>query len=322
MRKKAHFEHPNALVETNAIGAGTRVWAFAHILPGARIGTGCNLCDHTFIENDVVLGDRVTVKCGVQIWDGCRIDDEVFIGPNVTFTNDPEPRSGQHLDRYPETRVRKGASIGANATVLPGITIGQHSVVGAGAVVTKSVPPHAVVVGNPARIVRYVGDSDSQPSRRSTEGVTSDGTRTVSVEDVTLHHVPLIKDLRGDLSAREVDAGLPFVPRRYFVVFGVQSQQVRGEHAHRECEQLLSCLSGRMACVVDDGSQRQEILLDSPEWALYVPPLVWSVQYKYSIDAVLLVLASHPYDAEDYIRDYDQFLVARGDSRARGPASA
>src|SRR5262249_12041105 len=115
-----------------------------------------NICDHVFIENDVKLGDRVTVKCGVQLWDGVRVEDDVFIGPNATFTNDPFPRSRQTLVKYPETCVRAGASIGANATILPGITIGRHARVGAGAVVTRSVPPFAVVVGNPARIERYV----------------------------------------------------------------------------------------------------------------------------------------------------------------------
>ena len=156
-----HFEHPRALVESTEIGPGTRVWAFAHVLPGARIGRDCNICDHTFIENDVVIGDRVTVKCGVQLWDGLRIGDDVFIGPNATFTNDPSPRSKQHLDEVLETVLEKGCSIGANATLLPGITIGEGAMVGAGAVVTRSVPPNAVVVGNPARIVRYTDDSGS-----------------------------------------------------------------------------------------------------------------------------------------------------------------
>src|SRR5512141_1125826 len=119
------FVHPNALCESPSIGAGTRIWAFAHVLPGAVIGRDCNICDGVFVENDVRVGDRVTVKCGVQLWDGVRLEDDVFVGPNATFTNDRFPRSRQHLAKYPETVVRKGASIGANATILPGITIGQ-----------------------------------------------------------------------------------------------------------------------------------------------------------------------------------------------------
>lgn len=151
------FRHEQALVETQRIGDGTRVWAFAHILPKATIGSDCNICDHVFIENDVVIGDRVTVKCGVQIWDGMRIEDDVFIGPNATFTNDRFPRSRQPFSLLGIT-VKRGATIGANATILPGITIGEKAMVGAGAVVTKDVPPHVLVVGNPARVLRILED--------------------------------------------------------------------------------------------------------------------------------------------------------------------
>ena len=125
------------------------------MLPGARIGADCNICDHTFIENDVIVGDRVTVKCGVQLWDGVRIEDDVFIGPNATFANDRFPRSKRPPKAFLGTLVKEGASIGANATLLPGITIGRGAMVGAGAVVVESVPPYAVVAGNPARIVSY-----------------------------------------------------------------------------------------------------------------------------------------------------------------------
>ena len=301
------FVHENALLESDQVGDGTRVWAFAHVLPGARIGTDCNICDHTFIENDVVIGDRVTIKPGVQLWDGIRIEDDVFVGPNATFTNDPAPRSKQHLDEYPVTVVRRGASIGANATILPGLTIGQYAMVGAGAVVTRSVPPYAVVVGNPARIIRYDGDAGSSPAGSSRGGRPQDS--AIEVSGVSLHRVPRIEDLRGDLIAREVGAGLPFAPNRCFLVLGVRSKEVRGEHAHRECEQLLVCVKGSMACVVDDGVHHQEVLLDTSEVGLYVPPMVWTTQYKYTEDAILLVFASDPYDPDDYIRDYDAFLA-------------
>jgi len=302
------FQHAQAIVESPTVGEGTRVWAFAHVLPQAVIGKNCNICDHVFIENHVTLGDRVTVKCGVQIWDGIRIEDDVFIGPNATFTNDPFPRSKQHLGKYPETVIRKGASIGANATILPGITIGTGAMVGAGAVVTHSVPPYAVVAGNPARILRYVTDSDSKApisARASTPTTPS------IVDGVELLRVPLIKDLRGNLIARELGKGLPFTPQRFFLIFDVPSKEVRGEHAHRECAQLLVCLKGSVAVVCDDGKQRQEFLLDDPTVALHLPRMVWGTQYKYTADAVLLVLASHPYDAGDYLRNYDDFLVAR-----------
>jgi acetyltransferase-like isoleucine patch superfamily enzyme len=284
------------------------VWAFAHVLPGAVVGEECNVCDHVFIENDVVVGDRVTIKCGVQLWDGIRLEDDVFVGPNVTFSNDPLPRSKQYLERYPETLVKQGASIGANATLLPGVTIGQHAVVGAGAVVTHSVPPHAVVVGNPARITRYV---EAGPAAKRPVSALGPADVEVRVAGVKLLRAPVIRDLRGDLMARELGSGLPFLPQRYFVVFNVPSKEVRGEHAHRACEQFFVCLRGTVAVLCDDGRQRQELALDTPEVGLYLPPLVWGVQYKYSADAMLLVLASLPYDPADYIRDYDRFLAER-----------
>lgn len=155
------FIHPHALVEPGAcVGPRTRIWAFSHVLPGALIGADCNICDQTFIEGDVTIGDRVTVKCGVQLWDGLRVEDDVFIGPNATFTNDRFPRSKSYPERYPETRLRRGASIGANATILPGITVGEQAMVGAGAVVTRDVPPKALALGHPARVVRMLAPEE------------------------------------------------------------------------------------------------------------------------------------------------------------------
>ena len=148
------FIHPSSDVQSKQIGEGTRVWQYVVILPGAVIGRDGNICSHCFIENQVVVGDRVTVKCGVQLWDGVTLEDDVFVGPNATFTNDREPRSRNASAKLLPTLVKKGASIGANATILPGLTIGEGSMVGAGAVVTKDVPPRTLVVGNPARVVR------------------------------------------------------------------------------------------------------------------------------------------------------------------------
>lgn len=155
----APFIHAMADVQSSAIGARTRVWQFVVILPGAVIGQDCNICSHCFVENDVVVGNRVTVKSGVQLWDGLRIEDDVFIGPNVTFTNDRFPRSRVHPDEgFPQTVVRRGASIGGGATILPGIEIGERAMVGAGAVVTRPVPAGAIVAGNPARVIGQVDD--------------------------------------------------------------------------------------------------------------------------------------------------------------------
>lgn len=152
------FVHPLADVAACTIGARTRVWQFVVILKGATIGADCNICAQVLIEGDVQVGDRVTVKSGVQLWDGLRVEDDVFIGPNVTFTNDPFPRSRVRPEAFSETRICAGASLGAGAVVLPGVTIGAGALVGAGAVVTRDVAPGSVVVGNPARHLRWAED--------------------------------------------------------------------------------------------------------------------------------------------------------------------
>ena len=303
------FIHSHALCESEAIGPRTRIWAFTHILPGARIGSDCNICDQVFIENDVVIGDRVTVKCGVQLWDGIHVEDDVFIGPNATFTNDPFPRSRQYQDAVCRTRIRRGASIGANATLLPGIEIGSHAMIGAGAVVTRSIPPNAIAVGNPARITGYVGAGDA--SRKPCLRVAPEAdVEPIGSRGISLRRMPVVADVRGTLSVGEFAKHLPFAPKRYFIVYGVPSRETRGEHAHRECHQMLFAIHGSLSVVVDDGQTREEIVLDSPEIGLYLPPMVWGIQYKYSKDTVLLALASHEYAAEDYIRDYGEYRRA------------
>ncbi len=302
--------HEQALVESSSIGSGTRIWAFAHVLSGAVIGRDCNLCDHTFFENDVIIGDRVTIKCGVQVWDGVRIGDDVFVGPNATFTNDRFPRSKQHLAsaQRPRTIVRQGASIGANATILPGLTIGERAMVGAGAVVTRDVPDDSIVVGNPARIVGYVGTTNYAAQQCPVPEPL--GFAATAVNGVTLCRLPRVTDLRGMLSYGEVNKEIPFKIERYFLVYGVPSRDVRGEHAHRQLHQFLVCVNGSCHLVADDGVARQEFTLDDPCLGIHVPPLVWSVQYKHSKDAVLLVFASDRYDPADYIRNYQEFLAA------------
>jgi acetyltransferase-like isoleucine patch superfamily enzyme len=307
------FVHPDAIVEPGAtIGRATRVWAFAHVLQGARIGEECNICDHVFIESGVSVGDRVTIKCGVQLWDGVVIEDDVFLGPNATFTNDPFPRSKRRPARFAQTIVRSGASVSANATILPGLVIGSNAMVGAGAVVTHSVPPNAIVVGNPATIKGYVDAKtpDVPPAADSTQLAVAPR----SVKGVTVYRMPLVTDLRGQLSVGEMRKGLPFSPQRYFLVFAVPSREVRGEHAHRTLHQFLTCVSGSCRLIVDDGAAREEIVLDDPSLGVHVEPMVWCTQYRFSGDAVLLVLASQIYDPADYVRDYDEFraLVARG----------
>ncbi len=162
MREEKYFVHSHALVENGArIGAGTRVWAFVHVLPDAVIGGDCNICDHVFIENGVKIGDRVTIKCGVYLWDGVEIEDDVFVGSAAVFTNDRLPRSGNKKFIKEKTFLRKGCSIGAGAVILPGVEIGAGAMVGAGSVVTRTVPPFAVVAGNPARVIRFLEGKDN-----------------------------------------------------------------------------------------------------------------------------------------------------------------
>ena len=143
--------HALSDVQSQTIGANTNIWQFCVVLPGAKIGDNCNICSHVFIENDVLIGNNVTIKCGVQVWDGTVIEDDVFIGPNVTFTNDRHPKSRNKNWKCEGIRIKQGASIGANATLLPGITIGKNAVVGAGSVVTKDVGDFVTVLGNPAK---------------------------------------------------------------------------------------------------------------------------------------------------------------------------
>lgn len=151
MTSTVAFIHPLADVKTTQIGAGSRIWQFCVVLEGAQIGCDCNVNAQCLIENDVIVGDRVTVKPGVQLWNGLRVEDDVFIGPNVTFTNDKYPRSRCPPPMFTPTVLRRGSSIGANATVLCGVEIGEGAMVGAGSVVTKNVPAGELWCGNPAR---------------------------------------------------------------------------------------------------------------------------------------------------------------------------
>jgi len=298
--------HDAAICESKNIGKGTNIWAFAHVLPGAEVGEDCNICDHVFIENDVVVGNRVTIKSGVQLWNAIRVADDVFIGPNVSFANDKYVRSKQHLETHLRTNLEHGCSIGAGATILPGITIGRGAMVGAGAVVTHNVPPYAIVVGNPARISGYMGDNQqAEVVDRTSKALASP---QVVAGKAVLQPLTQAVDMRGSLAAMEFASQCPFMPKRLFMVHGVPNKSVRGEHAHHECHQFLIAASGSVTVSVDDGKNRGSVVLSSPDRGLYIPPLTWGSQYQFSSDAVLLVLASHEYDDADYIRDYGKYL--------------
>ena len=291
--ERAYFVHEKALLESTKIGPRTRVWAFAHVLPGATIGADCNVCDGVFIENDVVVGDRVTIKCGVQLWDGVTLEDDVFVGPNATFTNDRYPRSRATGWQQERTVVRARASIGANATILPGLTVGEGAMVGAGAVVTRDVPPGMLVVGNPARV--------TGPAR-NTKGTDRPAAGIVEL--------PVFTDERGSLTFGQRGSHMPFTPRRYYAIMGVPEGAVRGQHAHRRQHGFITCLTGAFTIMLDDGTRQRTWRLDTPKRGLYIPPLHWNTLSEFTADAVVLCLASEAYDPLEYLHDYDEFLAA------------
>lgn len=215
------------------------------------------------------------MKCGVQLWNGVRLGDDVFIGPNATFTNNLFPRRRCPLETIPETVVENGTSIGANATILPGIRLGTGAMIGAGAVVTRSVPPNAVVFGNPACISAYVSDicGTGPVEQTSLEAPQAALIAPTRVRGVQLHTPPSFDDIRGTVSVGDFHADLPFTPQRNFTVFAVPSQETSGEHAHRTCHQFLVCLHGSLRVLTDDGTSREEFILDSPSTGLHMPRL-------------------------------------------------
>lgn len=304
---KSYFVHQSSFVHTKKIGKKTTIWAFCNILAGAKIGENCNINDRVFIENDVEIGNNVTVKVGVSLWDGLRIEDNVFIGPNVAFANDYFPRSKRYPKEFLKTIIKKGASIGSNATILPGITVGANAMVGAGAVVTKNVPQNAIVVGNPAKIVGYV-DVENIKTKRVDSSTDEIEKQNIGVKGVKLYKLPKYNDIRGDLSVGQFKDQFPFVIKRFFIVHNVPNEEVRGEHAHKKLHQYLICLSGSVSVIVDDGKKSAEIKMSPLSAGLHISPGVWSIQYKFSQDAMLLVLASDIYKSKDYIRSYEEFI--------------
>lgn len=258
--------------------------------------------DWARIDAGALVEDGCVIKAGAYICNGVSVASGAYIGPGVAFVEARQSGSAG-------TRVENEAWIGANATIYPGVVIAAKAVVRPGSVVTRSIPPNAIVEGTPATIVGYVDTDDQHSSTvhlpRKGKGF---GIEATPVNGVTIHHFPVITDLRGKLSVGEFERQIPFIPKRYFVVYGVPSREVRGEHAHIELKEFLVCLTGSCAVVVDDGSRKVEILLDAPSIGLYLPPMVWTVQYKYSSDAILLVFASDYYESSDYIRDYSEFI--------------
>lgn len=247
------------------------------------------------------IAKNVTLMPGCFIEPGAKIEENVYIGPNAVILNGSDPAAKR-------TVVRAEAHIGANVTILSGITIGVKARIMPGSVVTRTVPPLAIIEGNPARIVGYVETSEDQSVNTIKQKSITPKTELSRVKGVSLHVFPMVPDLRGNLSVGEFEREIPFKPSRYFLVYDVPTIETRGEHAHRQCKQFLIAVKGSVSVVADDGCTREEFLLDKPNIGLYLPPMTWGIQYRYSPDAVLLVFASDYYDSSDYVRDYEEFL--------------
>ncbi|MDA9981309.1 WxcM-like domain-containing protein [Gammaproteobacteria bacterium] len=257
--------------------------------PTAIIGTkdiaeGVSIGPYAIIE-DAVIGPGCNIGAGAWIGEGAKL------APSV--------------------------QVGAGAEVLPGIIVGSHVQVEPGAVVSRNVPPSVIIGGNPGQISGYVAARSTKAFQQlDAGGDRGSGVVKSSVSGVTLHRLPLIEDLRGTLTVGHFEREVPFNPKRYFVVFDVPPHDLRGEHAHKECSQFMICMKGAISVAVDDGANREETRLDSPHLGLYMSPMIWGSQFKQTPDAVLLVFASHDYDPDDYIRDYEEFLAYTASKRA------
>lgn len=278
----------------------------ARIHDGASIAASAQLGDFVVAYTGAEVGERCRVRGYTQLWPGVRLEAGAELGPGVTLEAPADGSAGIVIG--PDVRV------GAGALICQGVRLGQGAVVTAGAVVAQNVPPYAIVSGSPARITDYVQNASGAPALDWHQRATFPEQPSVvplNVGGVTLHRFKFLQDPRGDLSVGEFEREIPFLPKRYFLVMNVPSDKTRGEHAHRECHQFLICVKGSCAVVVDDLTERYEVQLDSPDMGVYLPPMTWGIQYKYSSDAVLLVFASHHYEAADYIRDYDEFVAEK-----------
>jgi len=214
--------------------------------------------------------------------------------------------------------VRANSRLDSACVIAEGVTIGQGAWVRAGAVVLRSIPPNAIVEGNPAQVVGYI-DRATQAQRsdprlidvHSFENLARPARIALDVGSSALYLMRRVADCRGSLTVGEVPTEVPFSPARYFAVFGVPSAELRGEHAHKQCQQFLICLHGSCRVLLDDGARRCEVTLDRPDTGVFMPEMIWGTQYRYTPDAVLLVFASRTYEANDYLRTYDDFLAER-----------
>jgi UDP-2-acetamido-3-amino-2,3-dideoxy-glucuronate N-acetyltransferase len=246
------------------------------------------------------IGPRTVVHPSAKIERGVVLGADCRISEGVVISEDAIIHDG--------VTVEAGASVGARSIVQSSVVIGEGAVVESDALVTRGIQPHAIAAGNPARVRGFMAvHFDSGTAHSSSDG-SSVRVMESKVRGVRAYQLPFINDPRGNLTVGEFGETVPFVPLRYFVTFDIPNAELRGEHAHFQCQQFLICMRGSCAVVVDDGVQREEFLLDRPTFGVYVPPMVWATEYKHSHDSTLTVFASHHYDPADYIRDYKTFL--------------
>lgn len=258
------------------------------------------------LPDDFVHGSDCSVGPYAVVGSGCVIEDDVRIGPRATVLASESTLRGA----FPGLVVQSGASIGAGAVVCGAEVVGRGARIEPGAVVNSDVPPHAVVAGNPAYVTGYVSQSTGDIGARQVEMVRapSEAGSVLLPSGASVIRFPEVADLRGLLTFAEVDGQLPFTVDRFFLVYDVPSQELRGEHAHHRLHQLIIAVSGAVSVLTDNGTVREEVRLDEPTVGVHIPPMVWGVQFRHTADAVLMVLASERYQADDYIRDYDEYL--------------
>lgn len=249
------------------------------------------------------MNDRHQISADCIIPDSAKIEPDVTIGHRVIL-------AGNNI------LIRANARLDAACVIGEGVTVGQGAWIRAGAVVLRSVPPNAIVEGNPAQVIGYQNTASeaSRPDPRHVDihaftNIVRPARVPLGVGDSALYLMRRVTDARGALTVGEVPTEVPFSPARYFAVFGVPSVELRGEHAHKHCQQFLICLHGSCRVLLDDGTRRCEVTLDRPDMGVFMPEMIWGTQYRYSSDAVLLVFASRTYEAEDYLRTYDDFLA-------------
>lgn len=294
------MKHPTAICESTSVGNDCRLDAHSFVGRDVSLGDGCVVHAGATVEGATRLGHRVIIGAGAHVSSDATLDDEVQLEAGACVgASDPDGSAGAQRP----ARLAAGVFVGANAVVTTGVSIGRHALIDANTVVRNDVPPFAIVRGNPAAIDGYRSTMQVPPPMP----VSATGA-TPHVDGVAWLNLPLVEDMRGDLVIAQFNKNLPFVPRRTFIVHNVPSARIRGEHAHRECHQVLLCVTGSVHVLTDDGRNRQEFRLDTPSVGLHLAPYVWGTQYNFSPGAALLVFASHDYAADDYIRVYDEFL--------------